>query len=131
MENFNTESRLCRFKMKVGFIFPNGTVSRFTAAKLLETGYEVAFYCPETADLDIAKGLIFELNIIAKEVNQTRNIDQSFYVLTNNDMRDCDIIGKGSFPNYKVEKVWIWSKVEIPRPNRGVEIFLRRNNPLK
>ena len=88
--------------MKVGFIFPNGTVARFTAAKLLETGYEVAFYCPEKSDLDIAKGIIFELNIIAKEVNQTRDIEKSFHVMTNNDMRDCNIIGKASFLNLGV-----------------------------
>lgn len=52
--------------MKVAFLFPNSTATRFTAAKLLETGYEVVFYCPSTNDVDIAQNIIFEMNILGK-----------------------------------------------------------------
>ena len=52
--------------MKVVFLFANSVAARFAAVKLLETGYEVVFYCPEANDLDIAQNMIFELNSIGK-----------------------------------------------------------------
>ena len=58
--------------MKVCYIFPNNASARFSAAKLLETGYDVVFYCPESTDVDIASNMIFELNIIGREQNEMR-----------------------------------------------------------
>ena len=81
--------------MKVCFIFPNNSSARFTAAKLLETGFNVVFYCPETTDLDIAQNIIFELNIIGRDQNELREVSDSFETRKDDaDLRDCDIIGR-------------------------------------
>ena len=44
--------------MKVGILFPNSETSRFLAIKLLETGYDVVYFCPNTLDLDRANNMI-------------------------------------------------------------------------
>ena len=82
--------------MKVCYIFPNNASARFSAAKLLETGYDVVFYCPESLDLDIASNIIFELNIIiGREQNGIRNQTESFETRKDDgDMMDCDIISE-------------------------------------
>ena len=81
--------------MKVCYIFPNNASARFSAAKLLETGYDVVFYCPESLDLDIASNIIFELNIIGREQNGIRDQTESFETRKDDgDMMDCDIISE-------------------------------------
>ena len=49
--------------MKAAFLYPSSQPARFTAGKMLESGFKVLFYCPEVVDLDIAENMIFELNI--------------------------------------------------------------------
>ena len=81
--------------MKVCYIFPNNASARFSAAKLLETGYDVVFYCPESLDLDIASNIIFELNIIGREQNGIRDQTESFETRKDDgDMMDWDIISE-------------------------------------
>ena len=53
--------------MKAAFLYPNSQPARFTAGKLLESGFKVLFYCPEVVDLDVAENMIFELNIVGME----------------------------------------------------------------
>ena len=55
----------------------------------------LSFFCPEKFDLEIAKNLIFDLNILAKEQNRMRPTvsEQAFTVEKTNNLRDCDIIG--------------------------------------
>ena len=79
--------------MRVGFLFPSSETARFIAAKLLETGYDVVFYCPDVFDLDIASNIIYELNILGKEQNNMRGTEKSFSVQRYNNLRECDIIG--------------------------------------
>ena len=79
--------------MTVAFLFPSTPAVRFTAAKLLETGYEVLFYCPEKIDLDLTENMIFECNIIGKEQSLIRNTDNPFSVQQHKDLSGCDFIG--------------------------------------
>ena len=53
--------------MKVAILYPFSESSRSLCSKLLETGYDVNFYCPERVDLDLAQNMIFEMNIIGKQ----------------------------------------------------------------
>lgn len=52
--------------MKVAFLFPYSQTARFIAARLLESGFDVVFFCPEKLDLESAEDMIFELNILGK-----------------------------------------------------------------
>ena len=49
---------------KVGILFPNGIVSKSLATKLLQTNYNVVFYCPEKEDFKECKKLLFFFFII-------------------------------------------------------------------
>ena len=80
--------------MKVAIMYPNSESTRFLCSKLLETGYKVVFYCPDSCDLDIAQNMICEMNILGTEQNTLRGVDDSFSVPTHSDMTDCDILGK-------------------------------------
>ena len=46
--------------MKVAILFPNTETARFLAIRLLESGSEVAFFCPDTLDVDLALNMIYE-----------------------------------------------------------------------
>ena len=59
---------ISEFKMKVGFIFPNSEVSRNLAARLLESNIEVEFFCPDKLDVEVAQNIIFEMNILGREL---------------------------------------------------------------
>ena len=59
------------FKMKVGFLFPNSEVSRNLAARLLESNIEVEFFCPDKLDVEVAQNIIFEMNILGRELGNT------------------------------------------------------------
>lgn len=80
------------------FLFPSSATVRNAAARLLETGFDVSFFCPEKLDLEVAQNLIFDLNILAKEQARIRGSDagQAFTVEKSKNLRDCDIIGKHS-----------------------------------
>ena len=79
--------------MKVGFIHPNNETSRFLATKLLEIGNDVAFLCcSDKLDLDIAKNIIFELNMIGVEQDKLRSRQKSFSV-EKYDLTDCEVVG--------------------------------------
>ena len=80
--------------MRVGFLYPNSQAARFVAGKLLETGFDVVFYCPEVIDLDQAANMIFELNIIGLEQDELRRQEKSFTVQKDTDLTDCDLISK-------------------------------------
>ena len=54
--------------MKVGFLFPNSEVSRNLAARLLESNIEVEFFCPDKLDVEVAQNIIFEMNILGREL---------------------------------------------------------------
>ena len=48
---------------KVGILFPNGIVSKSLATKLLQTNYNVVFYCPEEEDFkECKKTVVFLLH---------------------------------------------------------------------
>ena len=59
---------ISEFKMKVGFLFPNSEVSRNLAARLLESNIEVEFFCPDKLDVEVAQNIIFEMNILGREL---------------------------------------------------------------
>ena len=80
--------------MRGGFLYPNSQAARFVAGKLLETGFDVVFYCPEVIDLDQAESMIFELNIIGLEQDELRGQEKSFSVEKDTDLTDCDLISK-------------------------------------
>ena len=46
--------------MRAAFLFPSSQAARFIAGKLLETGVDVVFYCPEDIDIEEAQSMIFE-----------------------------------------------------------------------
>ena len=62
---------ISEFKMKVGFLFPNSEVSRNLAARLLESNIEVEFFCPDKLDVEVAQNIIFEMNILGRELGNT------------------------------------------------------------
>lgn len=64
--------------MKVGFLFPNNEAARYAAARLIETKFDVEFFCPEKIDLDAASCIISELNILSWEQTLLRNEDNAF-----------------------------------------------------
>ena len=79
----------------MGFLYPSSQAARFVAGKLLETGFDVVFYCPEVIDLDQAEVMIFELNIIGAEQDELRNqLEKSFTVQKDTNLTDCDLLGK-------------------------------------
>ena len=80
--------------MKVAILFPNSESSRNLAAKLLDSGYTVSFYCPDNFDLDIAQNIITEMNILGEEQNVLRDATDLFGVPSNGNMSDCDFVGK-------------------------------------
>ena len=59
---------ISEFEMKVGFLFPNSEVSRNLAARLLESNIEVEFFCPDKLDVEVAQNIIFEMNILGREL---------------------------------------------------------------
>ena len=79
--------------MKVAILFPNSETSRSLGARLLENSYDLAFLCPSKFDVEIAQNMIFELNMIAQEMNSQRNTDKSFSV-EKSDLLDCDVLGE-------------------------------------
>ena len=79
--------------IKIVILYPNSESTRILCSKLLESGYDVAFYCPDSLDLDIAQNIICEMNILGREQNVLRGVDNSFSVPANHDFRDCDIAG--------------------------------------
>ena len=79
--------------MSVAFLFPSTPAVRFTAAKLLETGHNVIFYCPDKIDMDLTENMIYELNIIGKEQSLIRNSDNPFTVQKDKDLSGCDFLG--------------------------------------
>ena len=79
--------------MKVGILFPNSETSRSLCARLLENSYDLAFLCPSRFDVEFAQNIIFELNMIAVEMNSQRATDKSFSV-EKSDMSDCDVLGE-------------------------------------
>jgi hypothetical protein len=79
--------------MKVGILFPNSETSRSLGARLLENSYDLAFLCPSRFDVEFAQNIIFELNMIAVEMNSQRATDKSFSV-EKSDMSDCDVLGE-------------------------------------
>ena len=80
--------------MKAAFLFPSSQAARFIAGKLLETGVDVVFYCPEDIDVEEAQSMIFELNFIGMEQNTLRQQENSFVVQKDPDLTDCDLISK-------------------------------------
>ena len=62
---------ISEFKMKVRFLFPNSEVSRNLAARLLESNIEVEFFCPDKLDVEVAQNIIFEMNILGRELGGT------------------------------------------------------------
>ena len=55
--------------MQVAIVYPNTESARYLAASLLQSAqYDVIFYCPSKAALDAATNIIFELNIIGKQI---------------------------------------------------------------
>ena len=64
--------------MKVGFLFPDNEVARYTAARLIETKFDVEFFCPEKLDVDAATDIIAELNILSWEQTLLRHVDNAF-----------------------------------------------------
>ena len=79
--------------MKVAILFPNTETSRFLGIKLLESGYEVVFFCPDTLDVDLAQNMIFECNMVAMEQDNLRETEKSFTV-ERFDVSDYNVIGK-------------------------------------
>ena len=80
--------------MKVAFLYPSSQAARFIAGKLLETGFDVVFYCPEVIDLDQAENMIFELNIIGAEQDELRVTTNSFQVQKSGNLTDCEMISE-------------------------------------
>jgi hypothetical protein len=85
---------LSRFEMKIAIMYPNTESARLLAARLLESGNEVTYYCPDRLDLDFAQNQIFELNIIGKEQNELHQRENSFSVQSFFDLSDCHVIGE-------------------------------------
>ena len=79
--------------MKIAILFPNTETSRFLGIKLLESGYEVVFFCPDTLDVDLAQNMIFECNMVGMEQDNLRETEKSFTV-ERFDVSDCNVIGK-------------------------------------
>ena len=80
--------------MKVGILFPNTETSRFLAIKLLDSGYDVAFFCPEKLDLDLAQNIIYECNMVGQEQDSLRSSgNQKSFLVVNYDLSDCGVIG--------------------------------------
>ena len=79
--------------MKVGILFPNTETSRFLAIKLLDSGYDVAFFCPESLDLDLALNIIYECNMVGQEQDSLRSATHKSFVVAKYDLSDCDVIG--------------------------------------
>ena len=75
--------------MKVAILFPNSETSRSLGARR----YDLAFLCPSKFDVEIAQNMIFELNMIAQEMNSQRKTDKSFSV-EKSDLSDCDVLGE-------------------------------------
>ena len=80
--------------MRAAFLFPSSQAARFIAGKLLETGHDVVFYCPEDIDLEEAENMIFELNFMGMEQNTLRQQEDSFVVQKDPNLTDCDLISK-------------------------------------
>ena len=80
--------------MKAAFLYPNSQPARFTAGKMLESGFQVLFYCPEVVDLDQGESMIFELNIVGMEQDELRMVKDSFTVPSTKDLIDCELISK-------------------------------------
>jgi len=78
--------------MKVGILFPNTETSRFLAIKLLDSGYDVAFFCPESLDLDLALNIIYECNMVGQEQDSLRSATHKSFVVAKYDLSDCDVI---------------------------------------
>ena len=74
----NLDLHVSDIKMKVGFLFPNNEAARYAAARLIETKFDVEFFCPEKIDLDAASCIISELNILSWEQTLLRNEDNAF-----------------------------------------------------
>ena len=64
--------------MKVGFMFPNNDVSRYVAARLVESNFRVEFFCPERLDVEAASSIISELSILGWERNRLDAEDEAF-----------------------------------------------------
>ena len=64
--------------IKVGFRFPNNDVSRYVAARLLESNFKVEFFCPERLDVEAASSIISELSILGWERNRLDAEDEAF-----------------------------------------------------
>ena len=79
--------------MSVAFLFPSTPAVRFTAGKLLESGLEVVFYCPDKIDIDLTENMIFECNVIGKEQSLLQECDNPFTVQEHKDLSGCDFIG--------------------------------------
>ena len=90
--------------MKAAFLYPNSQPARFTAGKLLESGFQVVFYCPEVLDLDQAESMIFELNIVGMEQDELRMVKDSFSVPKSHDLTDCELISK-YFKHYQANSL--------------------------
>ena len=80
--------------MKAAFLYPSSQAARFTAGKLLESGYDVTFYCPEVIDLEQAENMIAELNILGMEQDEMRMTTDSFTVPNTKNLTDCELISK-------------------------------------
>ena len=80
--------------MRAAFLFPSSQAARFIAGKLLETGLDIVFFCPEDIDLDEAQNMIFELNFMGMEQNTLREQENSFVAQKDPNLTDCDFISK-------------------------------------
>ena len=79
--------------MKVGILFPNTETARFLGIRLLESGYDLVFFCPDNLDLDLACNMIYECNMVGKEQDSLRGTEKSFSV-EKFDVSDCNVIGR-------------------------------------
>ena len=90
--------------MKAAFLYPNSQPARFTAGKLLESGFKVLFYCPDVVDLDQAENMIFELTMVGMEQDELRMVKDSFSVPKTKDLTDCELISK-YFKNHQANSL--------------------------
>ena len=83
---------LFQITMKVGILAPINETCRSLAAKLLESGMQVAFLCPSKLDDDLAETMISELAVLGKEQDNLHIRQESFSVVKL-DLTDCDVLG--------------------------------------
>ena len=80
--------------MKVGVLYPYTESARFLAAKLLDTGFVVTFFCPEKFDGDIASSMITLLTLLGNEQDDLRRQVNLFSLMRSKNLIDCQALGE-------------------------------------